>query len=86
VVTAVLASYRGYDTFGETVVIFAAGLGVLLLLGLNGNAGGWQAMPNGVRVSDLPTPPNVLEKPKPQTRRGRSKASTRKTTQKKVSS
>lgn len=32
-VTAVLASYRGYDTFGETVVIFAAGLAVLLLLG-----------------------------------------------------
>ena len=33
VVTAVLASYRGYDTFGEVVVIFSAGLGVLLLLG-----------------------------------------------------
>jgi multicomponent Na+:H+ antiporter subunit B len=33
VVTAVLASYRGYDTLGETVVIFTAGLGVLLLLG-----------------------------------------------------
>jgi len=36
VVTAVLASYRGFDTFGETVVIFAAGLGVMLLLGLGG--------------------------------------------------
>jgi len=32
VVTSVLASYRGYDTFGETTVIFSAGLGVLLLL------------------------------------------------------
>lgn len=32
VVTAVLASYRGYDTLGETVVVFTAGLGVLLLL------------------------------------------------------
>ena len=32
VVTAVLASYRGYDTLGETTVIFAAGIGVLLLL------------------------------------------------------
>ena len=32
-VTGVLASYRGYDTLGETVVIFTAGLGVLLLLG-----------------------------------------------------
>ena len=34
VVTAVLASYRGYDTLGETVVIFTAGIGVLALLGL----------------------------------------------------
>ncbi|MGD1991499.1 MAG: DUF4040 domain-containing protein [Chromatiales bacterium] len=33
IVTAVLASYRGYDTFGETLVIFTAGLAVLLLLG-----------------------------------------------------
>ena len=32
VVTSVLASYRGYDTLGETTVIFAAGVGVLLLL------------------------------------------------------
>lgn len=32
-VTAVLASYRGFDTLGEVTVIFAAGLGVLLLLG-----------------------------------------------------
>lgn len=31
-VTAVLASYRGYDTLGETTVVFTAGLGVLLLL------------------------------------------------------
>lgn len=31
-VTAVLASYRGYDTLGETTVIFTAGIGVLLLL------------------------------------------------------
>lgn len=32
VVTAVLASYRGYDTLGETLVIFTAGIGVLSLL------------------------------------------------------
>lgn len=32
VVTAVLASYRGYDTLGETAVIFTAGIGVLILL------------------------------------------------------
>ena len=33
VVTAVLASYRGFDTLGEVGVVFAAGLGVTLLLG-----------------------------------------------------
>jgi len=32
VVTTVLGSYRGYDTMGETAVIFAAIVGVLLLL------------------------------------------------------
>lgn len=32
VVAAVLASYRGYDTLGETVVVFAAGAGVIALL------------------------------------------------------
>ncbi|MEQ1782054.1 MAG: DUF4040 domain-containing protein [Hyphomonadaceae bacterium] len=32
VVTAVLASYRGFDTLGEAVVIFAAGIGVALML------------------------------------------------------
>ena len=32
-VTAVLASYRGYDTWGETTVIFTACVGVLMLLG-----------------------------------------------------
>ena len=35
IVTAVLASYRGFDTFGETVVIFTAGIGVLTLLGFS---------------------------------------------------
>ena len=32
VVTAILSSYRGYDTLGETVVIFTACIAVLLLL------------------------------------------------------
>jgi multicomponent Na+:H+ antiporter subunit B len=32
IVTSVLASYRGYDTMGETNVIFTALVGVLLLL------------------------------------------------------
>jgi multicomponent Na+:H+ antiporter subunit B len=31
-VTSVLADYRGYDTLGETSVIFTAGIGVMLLL------------------------------------------------------
>ena len=32
VVTAILASYRGFDTLGEVVVVFTAGVGVVLLL------------------------------------------------------
>ena len=32
IVTAILASYRGYDTLGETAVIFTAGIAVLLIL------------------------------------------------------
>lgn len=40
VVTSVLASYRGYDTFGEVVVIFAAGIGVSLLIGGRKRRGG----------------------------------------------
>ena len=34
IVTSVLSSYRGYDTLGETLVVFAAGIAVLSLLGL----------------------------------------------------
>ncbi len=33
-VTSVLASYRGFDTLGETVVVFTAAVGVLMLLGV----------------------------------------------------
>lgn len=36
VVTSVLASYRGYDTMGETTVVFTALVGVLLLLTAGG--------------------------------------------------
>lgn len=32
IVTSVLASYRAFDTFGEVVVIFTAGIGVLAML------------------------------------------------------
>jgi len=33
IVTVVLASYRGFDTLGETVVVLTAAVGVMLLLG-----------------------------------------------------
>jgi len=33
VVTSVLASYRGYDTLGETFVVFTAAVGVLTIIG-----------------------------------------------------
>lgn len=32
VVTSVLADYRGYDTLGETTVIFTAGISCILIL------------------------------------------------------
>lgn len=32
IVTAVLADYRGYDTLGETTVIFTAGIACILIL------------------------------------------------------
>jgi multicomponent Na+:H+ antiporter subunit B len=32
IVTSVLASYRGFDTLGETTVVFTAVVGVLILL------------------------------------------------------
>ena len=33
IVTSVLASYRGYDTLGETCVIFTAAIGVITIIG-----------------------------------------------------
>jgi len=33
IVTSVLASYRGYDTLGETAVVFTAAVGVLIIIG-----------------------------------------------------
>lgn len=38
IVTSVLASYRGFDTFGEVVVIFTAGIGILALLSVPGGS------------------------------------------------
>ena len=54
VVTSVLASYRGYDTMGETAVVFAAMVGVLLLLSRGPvprrvyHHGAWHTVPPGV--------------------------------------
>lgn len=45
VVTAVLGSFRGYDTFGEVFVVFTAGIGVLFILGIR-NAGKFPANTN----------------------------------------
>ena len=83
VVTAVLASYRGYDTFGETVVIFSAGLGVLLLLGLNGNAGRWRATPQGKRISAPSAPAAAVQREAeaPKKKRGRPRKTAVKVTQ-----
>jgi multicomponent Na+:H+ antiporter subunit B len=46
VVTAVLASFRGFDTLGETAVVFTAGAGIIALLRRrkkNGNEGNTHA-------------------------------------------
>jgi multicomponent Na+:H+ antiporter subunit B len=51
VVTVILASFRGYDTFGETTVVFAAAVGVFLLLG-------GRRRRQGVRLSQLDTAPS----------------------------
>jgi len=40
IVTAVLASYRGFDTLGEVLVVFTAGVAVILLLGVGSVRGG----------------------------------------------
>ena len=43
IVTSVLASYRGFDTFGEVVVVFTAAAGVLAIIG---RAKGQKHMPS----------------------------------------
>lgn len=54
IVTGVLASYRGYDTLGETVVVFTAGLACLMLLGAGSIRG-------GRKVSDQSPPVPLVE-------------------------
>ncbi len=45
VVTAVLASFRGYDTLGEVFVVFAAAIGVLFILDARTGTGPAYGMP-----------------------------------------
>lgn len=58
IVTNVLASYRGYDTLGEVVVIFTAGIGVLLLLG---HIGRREKAPAEKRAADARAAPDGRE-------------------------
>jgi len=48
IVTSVLASYRGFDTLGEVVVIFTAGMGVLALLRQGRRSGFDQIMADSI--------------------------------------
>ncbi|KCZ46781.1 DUF4040 domain-containing protein [Hyphomonas pacifica] len=52
VVTPVLGSYRGFDTLGETTVVFVAGLAVALLLGF-----GERSLAETIRKEDKAPPP-----------------------------
>ncbi len=51
VVTSVLASYRGFDTLGETGVVFVAGIAVALLLGF-----GERSLAESIRNDDKRKP------------------------------
>ena len=63
VVTAALASYRGYDTLGEVAVIFTGGIGVLVLLAGLGRFTGLRTRPPGTPEPEpeAPTPEPLME-------------------------
>ncbi len=52
VVTAVLASFRGYDTLGEVFVVLTAGIGVLFLLGTKPRRQSKTAAEPAIRTGD----------------------------------
>ncbi|PLW67669.1 DUF4040 domain-containing protein [Pseudohalioglobus lutimaris] len=56
VVTAILGSYRGYDTLGEVLVVFVACIGVLFILGVKpaGQSTVLPAQPSGLRHHLIP--------------------------------
>ncbi len=64
IVTSVLASYRGYDTLGETAVVFTAAVGVLIIIGRSKD----RSMPNAKAVrrreedDDITHEPSAKEK------------------------
>ncbi len=65
IVTSVLASYRGYDTLGETMVVFAAGIAVLSLLGLKRRRPELEApedAPGDTLRDELDEPPTAANK------------------------
>jgi len=68
VVTTVLASYRGFDTLGETIVIFSAGLGVILLLA-------------GKTKTPLPVDPKTKPKASPAVARTKTSSTAKKSRQ-----
>ena len=59
-VTGVLASYRGYDTLGETLVVFTAGLACVLLLGPGSARGGRNVNDLAETADDAPASPRPL--------------------------
>ncbi|MDY0191516.1 MAG: Na(+)/H(+) antiporter subunit B [Desulfuromonas sp.] len=56
VVTSVLASYRGYDTLGETTVIFTAGIALVALLGFNRRKE-FKVRLSGAQITSVPEVP-----------------------------
>lgn len=54
VVTAVLASFRGYDTIGEVFVVFTAGIGVLFLFSAPPSRRSRPQGPNSIESSSKP--------------------------------
>ncbi len=53
IVTSVLASYRGFDTFGETTVVFTAAVGVLILLRSQVRRRGDAAKQSGAPIDEV---------------------------------
>jgi len=53
VVTAVLASFRGYDTLGEVIVVLTAAIGVLFLIGPDAPKGGQSPSRGGLSQRGL---------------------------------